>query len=70
MVKCSCLTVSMCECGARVNFKGRPPDGSFGDAHREKKNMSNVLEERQPGVLNKYALCTQKQIRKKAWREA
>lgn len=40
------------------------------ETHTGKKNMPNVLEERQPGVLNKYALCTQKQIRKKAWREA
>lgn len=29
------------------------------------KNVSHVLEEQQPRELNKYALCTQKQIIKK-----
>lgn len=30
------------------------------------KNVSRVLEEQQPRELNKYALCTQKQIIKKS----
>lgn len=55
----------MRECGARVHFKGRLPGGFIGDAHLGKRLKTRVLEEQQPRELNKYALCTQKQIIKK-----